>query len=147
MPGPVEAAADDSFDDEVIGGGGRADAYAEVDLPLWRNVEIGDGEDLLLLISECVGGGDATVVSVVLDAAADLAGEVEADFDGGGEGYALGDVGAMQGALERRVEGEVPTADGFIDDGTDLPSPGVGRVDGALVTDLRGEADADGPVP
>ncbi len=36
---------------------------------------------------------------------------------------------------------------GLVDDGADLPGPGVGRVDGALVADLGGEADADGPVP
>jgi len=31
---PVEAAAEDSFDDEMVSGSGGADADAEVDLPL-----------------------------------------------------------------------------------------------------------------
>ncbi len=47
---PVEAAPEDSFDDEVVGGGGDTDADAEVDLPLGRDVEVSDGEELVLLI-------------------------------------------------------------------------------------------------
>ena len=65
----------------------------------------------------------------------------------GSEAPALVDVRAVEGALEGGVEGEVPAAHGFVDDGADLPGPGVGGVDGALVADLGGEADADGPVP
>ena len=51
---PVEVAAEDAFDDPVIGGGGGADAHADVDLPLRRHVQIGDGEDLLLLVVQRV---------------------------------------------------------------------------------------------
>ena len=33
VPAPVESAAEDAFDDEVVGGGGGADADAEIDFP------------------------------------------------------------------------------------------------------------------
>jgi len=77
---PVEAAAEDAFDDEVVGGGGGADADADVDLPVGRDVEVGDGEELLLLIVDGAGTGDVAVVGVVLEAGADDGGEVVADF-------------------------------------------------------------------
>ena len=52
---PVEAAAEDALDDEVVGRRGGAYAYADVDLPLRRDVEVGDGEDLLLLVVQLAG--------------------------------------------------------------------------------------------
>src|SRR5690348_8403254 len=47
---PVEAAAENAFDDQVIGRGSWPHTDAEVNLPLRRDVQIGDREDLLLLI-------------------------------------------------------------------------------------------------
>ena len=47
---PVEVAAQDGFDDEMIGGGGGAYTYSNVDFPLGRHVQIRYREDLLLLI-------------------------------------------------------------------------------------------------
>lgn len=147
MSAPGEAAADDCFDDEVVGGGGGAEAYAEVDLPFWREVEVSDDEDLLLLVVERVKAAEAAVVGVVLEAGVDLLGEVVTDLCSGCEGDALIDVGAVPGTFEGWVEGEVPATEGLVDDGTEFPGPGIGGVDGALVSDLGGEADADGPVP
>ncbi len=37
--------------------------------------------------------------------------------------------------------------DCLVDDGANLPVPGVGRIAGALIAELGGEADADRPVP
>ena len=144
---PGEAAADDAFDDEVVGGCCGTEADAEVDLPPGRDVEVGDDEELLLLVVEGVEAADASVVGVVFEASVDFFGEVVADLCAGSEGETLMDVGAVQGSFEGGVEGEVPAAEGLVDDGAYLPGPGVGGVDGALVADLGGEADADGPVP
>ena len=47
---PVKVAAQDGFDDQMIGGGGGAYTYSDVDFPLGRNVQIRHCEDLLLLI-------------------------------------------------------------------------------------------------
>src|ERR1700677_1516690 len=101
---PAEAAAEDAFDDEVVGGGGGADADADVDLPIGGDVEIGDGEELLLLVVDGAGGGDAAIVGVVLKAGADDGGEVVTDFEGGREADALVDVGAVESALEGGIE-------------------------------------------
>ena len=46
---PIEAAAEDAFDDEVVGRSGDTDADAEVNLPCWRHVQIRNYEELLLL--------------------------------------------------------------------------------------------------
>ena len=51
MPAPVEAAAEDRLHDEMIRRGGSADADPDIDLPDRRYIEIGDDEDLLLLIA------------------------------------------------------------------------------------------------
>ena len=53
----------------------------------------------------------------------------------------------MKGALKSRVDGEVPTAHGLIDDGPDLPRPGVERVGGPLITDLGRETESNGEMP
>src|ERR1035438_1865228 len=120
---PIEAAADDAFYDPVIGGGGGAYADAEVDLPVGREVQIDGGEELLLLIVETGNVGDAAVVGVVLEAAGDLLGEVVADFGCWSEVDTFIDIGAVPGALEGRVDGEVPAARLLIDDGANLPGP------------------------
>ena len=75
---PVEAASQNPFDNQVICPSRGADTDADVDLPLGRDVQIGDGKDLLLLIVQRIEPTQATVVGVVLDATADHAGEVVA---------------------------------------------------------------------
>ena len=62
---PVEAAAENALDDQVVGCRGWPNAYADVDLPFGRDVEVGDGEDLLLLVVETVPGADAATVLMV----------------------------------------------------------------------------------
>jgi hypothetical protein len=47
---PVEAAAEDGFHDQVVGCRGGTNADADVDLPNGGHIEIGDDEDLLLLV-------------------------------------------------------------------------------------------------
>jgi hypothetical protein len=49
---PVETAAENAFDDEVVGGAGCAHSDAKIDLPCGRDVEVGNGEELMLLILE-----------------------------------------------------------------------------------------------
>ena len=80
---PGKVPSQDAFDDPVVGGGGGANAYANVDLPLGRDVEIADEKNLLLLIMKRCDAGDAAVVGVVFDAAANDLVEVVADFGSG----------------------------------------------------------------
>src|ERR1700723_838410 len=127
MSAPIEAAAEDGLDDQVVGGPCGADAYANVDLPKGRDVEIRDDEDLLLLVVHRRNIADGAVVCVPLNAPADDPGEVVADLGARREAKALIDVRAMQGTLERRIDREIPASDAFVDDGAYLPSPGVGR--------------------
>src|SRR5271165_1289817 len=108
---PIEAPSEDSFHNQVVSGGGRTDTNPDINLPLGRNVEIGDCKDLLLLIVKVVEGADAAVVCVILDAAADGSGQVITEFRRWREAHALLDVGPMPCPLQRRVESEVPTPD------------------------------------
>ena len=147
MFAPVETPAEDAFDDQVVGGSGSADTNAEVDLPFRRDVKIGDGEDLLLLVVEWIERPEASVVGIVFDAAADLSCEVVAHLCSRSEPEALVHVRAMPGSFQRWIYSEVPAAKGLVDDRANLPRPGIGRVDGALISDLGGDAEADRPVP
>ncbi len=104
---PVETAAEDAFDDPVVGGCGWSDADAEVDLPFGRDVQVDGREDLLLLVVEAGDVGDAAVVGVVFNASGNDLGEVPADFGGGREVEAEFDVGTVPCAFERGVDGPV----------------------------------------
>jgi hypothetical protein len=55
--------------------------------------------------------------------------------------------GPCPGAFEGGIDGEVPAANGLVDDGANFPGPGVVGVDRALIANFGGEADADRPVP
>src|SRR5665213_3615176 len=142
---PVPAIADDALDDEVVRSRRRAEADAEVDLPFGRDVQVGDGEDLLLLVMQAGGRGKAAVVGVVLEAGVHLLCEVVAHLGAGREVQAIVYTGAVPGAFERGIDGKIPTANCLVDDGADLPRPCVGRVDRALIADLHGERGADRP--
>ena len=89
-------AAENGFDDPVIGAGGWAYAYSDVDFPFGRDIEVGDYEDLLLLVMERIERAQAAVVRVVFDTATDLAVKVVAKFCSGGEAYALFYIGPCQ---------------------------------------------------
>ena len=75
---PVEVAAENGFDDPVIGAGGRAYARSDVDFPFGRDIEVGHYEDLLLLVMERIECSQAAVVCVVFDTATDLGAKVVA---------------------------------------------------------------------
>ena len=128
---PFEAASDDALDDPVVGGRGGADA--EVDLPVWADVEIDGGKQLLLLNMQTGDLRDAAIIGVVFETAGDLLGEVVTDFDGRRKVQAQIDVGAMPGALQSGVDGEVPSPFGLIENGANLPGPGVAREERALI--------------
>jgi hypothetical protein len=49
MASEIEAVADDGFGDQVVGRACDAHAYAEVDLPLWREIQVDRGKDLVFL--------------------------------------------------------------------------------------------------
>jgi len=144
---PVEAAAKNALDDPVIGGRSCADADAEVDLPLWADVEVDAWKNLLLLLVHCVGVAEVAVVGVVLDGPVDFLGEIVADGSAGGKIDAEINVGAVPGAFEGGIDGEVPAAELLVDNGANLPCPGVRGKEGALVADLVGETNSDGPMP
>ena len=84
------------FDDEVIGSGGGSDA--DVDLPGWRDVEVGDREELLLLIMQGVNGSEA---AVVLKVATHLTVEVVADLGAGATSESKVHIRSMLDALKR----------------------------------------------
>ena len=61
---PVEAPAEDAFDEQVVGTCGSAQADAHVDLPLGRDVQVGHQEDLLRLIVQPFPVPQPSVVGV-----------------------------------------------------------------------------------
>ena len=113
-----------AFYDEVVCGSGNADSDAEVNLPGWGDVEVGDGEELVLLIVERGAVKDGTGGTVEFDAGFDLPGEVVADFEIRGKDDAVGGTpGTVPGAIERWVERQIIAPGLLVDNGTNLPCP------------------------
>src|SRR5579875_1055411 len=100
MPG--EASANNSLNDEVIRGCRRSDAGAEVDLPLGRNIQVGNEEDLLLLKVERVGRGDSSVTSIIFGPDTDGTVQVVPDLYRRRKTDALIDIRSMPSALQCR---------------------------------------------
>ena len=63
---PIEAAADDTFHDQVIGGTGDANAHAEVEFPLRSEIYVNRGEELLLLLAQGIESGERSSVGLKL---------------------------------------------------------------------------------
>src|SRR6185437_11348682 len=132
MPGacamaPVPAIAENALHDKVIGRRTGSNADAEVDLPLGGDVQVGYREDLLLLIVQAGGRAEPAIVGVVFDARVHLLGNVVADLGARRKVQAVSHAGTVPGALQRRVDGEVPAANSLVDDGPNLPGPRVRR--------------------
>ena len=115
MSAPIESTAENRFDDEVIGGARGADADAEIDFPHWRDVEVGDEKELLLLV---MGRGEVTqgpIICVVLEAGADYPREIIADLGAWCQAQAL-DIDAL-GEFQRLMFlmiGRINPIDGFL---------------------------------
>src|SRR5277367_1005813 len=120
----------------MICGRSRADTYPDVDLPLGRNVQIRHHKDLLLLIMQRIKGTQPAVVRVIFDTTTDLLAEIVTKLGRGRKAYALFDIRAMPGALQRRVHRPIPTAHILVDDRPYLPRPGVRRIDRPLIAYL-----------
>src|SRR5262249_47888200 len=73
--------------------------------------------------------------------------EIVRNFSVGRENPSLGNAEAMQRFVQRGVEREIPSPKLLVDDRADLPGPGIGRKRPALVPDLIGDADTNGPLP
>jgi hypothetical protein len=161
---PVKVASQDAFYDEMVGSRGSAPADTRIDFPLGIDEEIGDREDLLLLIVEGDKIPPLAVVRIILNAEIEIFGGRVSNGGRGAEGHAFGsDVGEIVLALRRRevgrwrddvnvpdhgaVDGPIPAADGLVDDRHELPGPsGIGK-GGSGVAEFAGEADADRPAP
>ncbi len=79
----VETAAEDHFDEQVVGAMRSADAYAEIELPIGVEIEIDARDELLLLLTDGIEACDGSVRRIVFEAARDFFGEVVADFHAG----------------------------------------------------------------
>ena len=144
---PREAAADDALHDEMIGGGCQSPANAKIELPLGRDVEIDRGKELVLLLADGIELGRGSGISVILDAARNLACQVVADFYIRIEFPAARNPGTVPCSREDRVESEVPGTVSLIDDGPQFVAPGIGREPALRVTEFLGDAEANRPVP
>src|SRR5215813_325213 len=131
----------------MVGGTGEADAYAEIDFPLWIHVQIDGGENLVLLLAKRQELCGRTDGAVVFEATGDFFGEVVANLEIGREDEAVANAGAVKRLVEGRIEGEIQAAELLIDDRAHFPGPGVGREFSALITDFVGKTEADRPVP
>src|ERR1700722_12718487 len=131
----------------MVGRSCRTYPNSDVDLPHRRYVDICHDEELLLLRVQRIEVKKTPVVSVVLEPPADLPSEVVTYLGGGREAQSLFDVRSMKGSFQGRIDSEIPAAKSLIDDGPDLPRPGIGRIHCSLIADLGREAESDREVP
>ena len=125
----------------------RSYADTEVDLPVWRYVQIHCREELLLLIVKGLKAVQRSIVGVVFKIAGDVLVEVIADLGIGRKPYTLIDSLSVKRSFERGVHGEIPAAYRLVHNGADLPCPGISRELASLVPNLGGEAYTYWPVP
>jgi hypothetical protein len=62
---PIEASAENSLYDQVVGSGGGTCTDANVDLAFRQDIEVDYREDLLLLVMQRIKSSNAPVISVV----------------------------------------------------------------------------------
>lgn len=79
-------------------------AQAKIDLPLRTDIQINRGENLLLLLGDCIESGERANRAVIFQAPGDLTGEVVAEFEIWRKDDALMYALAMERAVERRVQ-------------------------------------------
>src|SRR5579884_711571 len=139
----------------MIGSRGRPHAHAEVELPVGRKHKINGRQNLLLLLAQRVEARHRPQGAVILETGLHFLGlfpfpfhpHVIAELEVRRKLKAFADARAMKGAIKRRVEGEIPAIDFFVDDRPNFPRPGIGRVNGALVSELLREAKAYRQMP
>src|ERR1700733_13125124 len=144
---PGKVAAQNSFDDPVIGTCCGAHPDTDIYLPLGRNIQVGHQEDLLLLIMQRIKRAQAAVVCVVFDTAAYLPVEVVTELHRGRKAHPLFGIGTVPGTFERWVHGPIPAAHVLVDNGSDLPGPGIARIDRSLIANLCRHTYTDRPMP
>src|SRR5260370_8341045 len=143
----IKPVAENHLGNQVIRRTRPTHTEPKIDFPLGGEIQVDGGEDLLLLLADRVEARDRTQRTVILDSPRDFLGEIVAELEVGRENDSLIHARAMKRAVKRGIEGEIPPAELFINDRTNLPCPGIRRVAAALPADFVREADADGPVP
>ena len=147
LAAPVEATAYYALHDQVIVGAGCADADAEIEFPVGRQVQVNRREELLVLVSEGIEIADRAQRAVVFEATRNFLGEVETYLGVRRETPTLILAGAVERLVQRWIEGPVPATYFLVDDGTNLPGPGVGGKVSLLVADFCGKTQAHRPMP
>jgi len=92
--------------------------------PALQSIASDDDEDLPLLIPRGGKVVEPAIAGVVLDSATDDSAKVTPVLGAGRKAKPLIDIGAMQGAFEDRVDGDLPPADAD----PDRPDPGFGHI-------------------
>src|SRR5580704_5349999 len=139
---PAKAVAQDHLYQQVIGTCRDAYAHTEIKLPFRAQIQVDSRQDLLLLLAQRIEASHRTERAIILQTAGDLRRDVVTDFEVRRKFQPTARVGTVEGAVQRWVERAVPASQLFIDDGADLPGPGIRREDGALIADLRRQADS-----
>src|SRR5512137_2222767 len=84
-PSEIEPVPQDEFQNEMIGGSGHADAGAEIDFPLRREVQINGGKDGMLLFTERIKAPDRAQSAIVFNPRLNLGMNVVTEFEIGRE--------------------------------------------------------------
>ena len=132
---------------KVIRGAGSPNAHPKIKLPVGRDIEVNRGKDLLLLIMQPVEVRNRSQRTVILNSARNLLCEVVADLRVRRETPPLVLARAMEGAINGRVEREIPAPKLFVDNRTNLPSPRIGGKIPPLITNFGGQAKPNRPMP
>src|ERR1051326_8830207 len=144
---PTESTPNDSFDDQVVCRARHTPARAEVDFPIWGDIEVNGRNKLLLLLRHRIKTADWPQRTVILQPTGHDFGEIIGHFCVRRKFKTPAAIVTVQGFVDSWIEREIPGPNLLINDRTHLPRPGVRRKTMALIANLIRETQAQGPMP
>lgn len=140
MTRPVKRTSNDALHNQMIGSGRGSPTGSKIDLPFWRNKQIHDWKELLLLIVQRNEISELAVVGIILKTKIEIFRRRIGEGCRGPEGYAtrrhvpvvslflLGREvrwgwNDMDVPNHRSIHGPIPAANGLIDNRHELPRP------------------------
>ena len=142
-----EPTSNDRFDQQMISRTCYTNTDAKVELPVWSEVVIDRGHKLLLLLVQRIKASDVSRLSVVLKAHLELSRGLIAGLEVWRKSEALPHAGTMPGTFQGWIERQIPTAELFIYNWPDLPSPCVSREYRTLIAYFSRKANSHWPFP
>src|SRR5882762_781181 len=132
---------------QMIGTASSSNSHPKIKFPIGRHIQINRRKNLLLLVMHWIKVSNRPQRSVILNPTRNLLGEVIADLGIRRETPPVVFTSPMKRLIHSGIKREIPPPDFFIDNRTNFPSPRIRRKVPLLITELRGKAQPNWPMP